>query len=389
MIPQQPTIALRAFYTSAFLWNNCMGMLQVLVPLYALSLGFSILKVSGLISLSALAEIAVRFLGSALSDRFGERRILQACYVLMAVSGAVLLAAEDFLLLFLAQALANFSRSNFWISIQSLASQLPGASVGKQLGRLSSCNYAGNLIGVNLGGILAAFLGYRPSFLVLTGVAVVCILLALALPHVEAKPKGRTIWEITRGFGEFLRYRWIWLGILVSYAAALPATLTQSIYPLYFAHLQYGEQWIGVAVSVRSLTPVLIGLVFGALITTGRQREIFALGVAGLAISIMVSGLTNNLILAAACIAVLGASGAVMDLLYQVQASEWSGVGNRSVAMASTGLGWVLCPFTAPVMVAWLAEGHGFRVAFLVTGAFLLLLAAGSRLWHRLLLPAE
>lgn len=389
MNPQQRAISLRAFYTSAFLWNNCMGMLQILVPLYALSLGFSILKIGGLIALPALAEVAVRFFGSALSDRFGERRVLQGCYILMALCGTVLLVADNFLLLFLAQSLANFSRSNFWISVQSLASQLPGASVGKQLGRLSSCNYAGSLIGMNLGGILAALIGYHYAFLVLTGAAFISILLGLALPQVEAKPRGRTVWEITRGIGQFLRYRRIWLGILVSYAAALPSSLTQSIYPVYFAHLEYGEQWIGATVSLRSLTPVLIGLLFGAAISTARQREIFALGVAGLGVALLAGGLTEKLILNAAWIALLGASGAAMDLLYQVQASEWSRAGDRSVAMASTGLGWVICPFTAPVIVAWLVEDHGFSVAFLASGAFLLLVAAGSRLWHRLLLPAE
>lgn len=389
MSPQQRDTALSAFYASAFLWNNCMGMLQVLMPLYAFSLGFSLLKISSLIALPALAEVAVRFLGSALSDRFGERRILQVCYVLMALAGALLVAAESFLLLLLVQSIASFSRSNFWISIQSLASQLPGANVGKQLGRLASCNYAGNLIGLNLGGVLAALLGYPLSFLVLTALAVVSILLGLALPQVEAKPKGRSVWEITRGIGQFLRYRRIWLGISASYAAALPASLTQSIYPVYFASLDYGEQWIGAAISARSLTPALIGVMLGAAISTARQRGIFTLGMTGLAISLMASGVTEYFILNAACVALLGAAGAVMDLLYQVQTSEWSKAKDRSVAMASTGLGWVICPLTAPVIVAWLAEGHGFSFAFLVSGAFLLLMAAGSRLWHRWLAPAE
>ena len=389
MSPQQRNTTLGAFYASAFLWNNCMGMLQVLMPLYALSLGFSLLKISSLIALPALAEVAVRFLGSALADRFGERRILQACYILMALAGALLLVAESFLLLLLVQSIAYFSRSNFWISVQSLASQLPGANLGKQLGRLSSCNYAGSLIGMNLGGVLAAFLGYRLSFLALAGLAIGSTLLGLALPQVEAKPKERSVWEITLGIGRFLRYRHIWLGILVSYAAALPASLTQSIYPVYFARLDFGEQWIGAAISARSLTPILIGVVFGAAIATVRQRGIFALGVAGLGLSLIASGATERIIFSAACVALLGAAGAVMDLLYQVQTSEWSKAKDRSVAMASTGLGWVICPVTAPVIVAWLAEGYGFSVAFAATGVFLLLVAAGSRLWHRWLAPAE
>ena len=70
-----------------------MGMLQVLVPLYALSLGFSIIKISSLVSLPVLVELVVRFGGSAISDRFGERRVLQICFLLMALSGATLLLA--------------------------------------------------------------------------------------------------------------------------------------------------------------------------------------------------------------------------------------------------------------------------------------------------------
>jgi len=386
MNPHKRSANLGPFYASAFLWNNCMGMLLVLMPLYALSLGFSLLKISGLIAVPALAEVAVRFVGSALSDRFGERRILQVCYALMAVAGALLLAAESFLLLLLVQSLANFSRSNFWITVQSLGSQLPGGNVGKQLGRLSSCNYAGSLVGLNLGGVLAGLLGYRRSFLVFTGLAIISMLLSLALPHVEEKPKGRGVWEITLGIGRFLRYRHTWLVILVSYAAALPVSLTQSIYPVYFASLNFREQWIGAVISMRSLTPVLIGVAFGAAIATRRQQGIFALGVTGLGLSLLASSVADGIVFSAACVALLGASGAVMDLLYQVQTSEWSKARDRSVAMASTGLGWVICPFTAPVIVAWLVERYGFHAAFLIAGVGMLLLGASSRLWHRLLL---
>ncbi|MBI4490534.1 MAG: MFS transporter [Deltaproteobacteria bacterium] len=382
-----PPTGLLAFYISAAFWNVCMGMVQVLLPLYAFSLGFSVLKISSIISLAVLAEFLIRFLGSALSDRFGERRTLQGCYFLLFMAALVLLSAGSYIQLLLAQAIANFSRSNFWISVQSLASQLPGLSIGKRLGRLSACNNCGNLIGLSLGGILAALLGYHRAFLLLAVTALVCILFGLMLPNVDPKPAGRTIWEITRGIGRFLGYRRTWLAISVSYAAALPAALAQSIYPIYFSTLEYGEQWIGVTISVRSLTPVLIGLMFGALITTSIQKRIFALGMAGLGFSLMVSGLTEKIFLNALGIAVLGAAGAVLDLLYQVQASEWSASGDRSAAMASTGLGWLICPFSAPIIVGWLVEGQGFRFAFLVAGVFFLLVAAGTRLWHRLVAP--
>lgn len=387
MILHKPGTSLLAFYTSAALWNLCMGMLQVLLPLYALSLGFSILKISSIVALPVLAEIVIRLLSSAFSDRFGERRIIQGCYLLMVMSGLMLLTAKSYGELLLAQTVAYFSRSTFWISVQSLASQLPGSSLGKRLGQLLAYNYAGNLLGLSLGGVLAALFGYPHSFLVLTALAITCSLLGLALPQVEPKPSGRTVWEITQGIGRFLRYRQIWLAISVSYAAALPPSLTQSIYPLYLAYLNYAEQWIGVTVSFRALGPILTGLMLGSLITPARQIGIYAVGMAGLGVCLVSSGLTEQAFFIALSIAGLGAAGGVMDLLYQVQASEFSRAGDRSVTMASMGLGWNLSPFVTPILLGWLAEVQGFQFAFLAAGAVFLLIAAGTRLWHRLLTP--
>ena len=388
MSPQQPVTTLRAFYTSGALWNICMGMLQVLVPLYALSLGFSIIKISSLVSLPVLMELIARLGGSAISDRFGERRVLQICFLLMALSGATLLLADHYIHLLLAQALAFCSRSIFWSSIQSLGSQLPGSNLGRKLGKLYAWNRGGELIGLSLGGMILALLGFQKSFISLTSVAFVCVVLSLAFPHVEPKPSGRTLWKITRGMGRFLGYRHIWLAISVSFAAALPSALTQSIYPIYLAFLDYQERWIGLLVSLRTLGPLMIGLMLGSFITISRQRGIYALGMAGLGLFLAATALAENSLSLGFVIVALGAAGGVMDLLYQVQAAEFSSVGDRSVAMASTGLGWILCPFITPMIVGWLAQVQGFQLAFLVAGLFFLLVAAGTRLWHRLLLPA-
>jgi MFS family permease len=386
---QTPTRSFVAFYASAALWNLCMGMMQVTLPLYALSLGFSILKISSLISLPILTEITVRFLGSALSDRFGERRILQVCYVLMVGAGLVLVAAENYLHLFVAQAVAYFSRAVFWSSAQSLASQLPGPSIGKKLGRLSACNYGSALVGLIVGGIVAAQAGYTAAFVSLTLVAAVCALISLDLPRVEPKPGDRSVWRIVAGIGPFLRHRRVWLAISISFAAAIPPTLTASIYPIYLGTLEYSEKWIGVALSARSLGPVFTGLMIGALFTPDRQVRIYALGMAGVGIFLAGTGLTESLLFVAISIAALGAAGGVMDLLYQIQASEISKAGDRTVAMATMGIGWILCPLITPLALGWLAETHGFRVAFLVGGAFFLLMAFGAPLWHRLLAPEE
>jgi MFS family permease len=360
-------------------------MMQILVPLYAVSLGYSILQIGSIVGVPVLATIAIRFVGGALADRFGENRTLLGCYFLNAMGAAMLFWADSFTTLIAALVVANLSRSTFWIPAQSLASQLSVSQMGKKLGQLSACNHGGALLGQSLGGVMAAFLGFPVSFLILTGTALLCFLLGLLVPPAKAKPAGRSIWQITHGIGDFLRYRRTWLAISASFAAAVPVSLTQSVYPVYLTQLEYGKEWIGVAVSVRSLGPVAIGLTLASLITPSRQRSIYALGMAGLGLFVLGSGLTEHLFIIGLCVGALGAAGGVMDLWYQVQTSDLSDTSDRSVAMASTGMGWNIAPFLMPILVGWLADVRGFKVAFLTTGLLFFLIAAGTNLWHRLL----
>jgi len=382
MKPHNPTVSLLLFYGAAAIWNLTNGMMMILVPLYALSLGFSVLKIGSIIALPVLVMLGIRFVVGALCDRFGERLILQLCYLLSVLSVILLLQADGFGSLFLSQTVANCSRSIFWTAAQSLATQLPGPSLGRRLGHLSAWNHVGNLLGISIGGALAAFVGYHGSFLVLIGVSVACVLLGLFLPHVERKPSGRTVWQITAGIGRFVRYPQVWLGIFASFAAALPSTLTQSLFPVYLSQLNYGEQWIGLTVSGRALGTIAIVLILGPLITAPRLMGFFALGTAGLGIFVAGSALLDNLYLLGPCIVGVGAAGGVLDLWYQVQATESSEARDRSMAMATTSLGWPLSLIIAPLLLGWLADTKGFQFTFVVTGMFFLLVAAGSRLWH-------
>ncbi|MCZ6449581.1 MAG: MFS transporter [Deltaproteobacteria bacterium] len=372
------------FFSSACFWCICNGISHVIVPLYAIFLGFSVLEISSIVAVPALATIFVRFVGGALSDRFGERGVLQGCYSMMALAALMLIGAESYTTLMIVLIVANLSRSTFWISAQSMASQLPGTNVGKILGRLSAINHSGGLFGHVLGGVMAAFLGYGTSFLILLGLALSCTLMSLALTQPMAKPKGRTVWQITLGVGHFLRYSRTWLIITVSGAAALPMAMCISIYPVYLAHLNFGEQWIGLAVAVRFLGPIPIGLLLGTWITPARQRLVYGLGMVVLGFCLIASGYLDRYFLLGLIIILLGAGGGIMDLLAQVQASALSQASDRSMAIASTGMGWNLSSFFIPLTVGWLVEMLGFEIAFLISGLFLILIGAGTKFWFRL-----
>ena len=229
--------------------------------------------------------------------------------------------------------------------------------MGKKLGHLSAWIHVGNLLGIGMGGALAALVGYHGSFLILVGVAVICVVLGLFLPHVERKPSGRTVWQITAGIVRFVRYPQVWIGIFASFTAALPSTLTQSLFPVYLSQLNYGEQWIGLTVSGRALGTIVIVLILGPLITAPRLMGFFALGMAGMGAFVAGSGLMQELYFIAPCIVAVGAAGGVLDLWYQVQATgiergkgSIHGHGHHLAGMASI-------PNNNP-LAAWMACGY-------------------------------
>ena len=372
-------------FLGALLWNMCNGMLFVLTPLFGVSLGLSVLDIGSLIGLPYLLTIVMRFVGGAYADRYGEHRMLQVCYSLNVLAAAGLYMAGGFFSLMLSSALANLSRSMFWVPAQSMASQLSSRDPGKMLGQLSAANYTGQLLGLSLGGILAGWLGYGTTFILVALASIAGMLLGFALPPIRLKPGGRTVWQITVGMSRRLVERRTWLLISSSCAAAVPFGITQSIYPVYMSDLSFSAGWISVVIAVRSIGPVVIGLALGSDITIEREKLFYALSMGGLGLCILASAWTGGWLLLGLCITGLGLAGGIADLLNQVQAVDLSRASDRSAVMASTGLGWNMAPMALPLLLGWAADVWGFGAMFLATGGFFLLIAMATPLVYRVL----
>ncbi len=372
-------------FLGALLWNMCNGMLFVLTPLFGVSLGLSVLDIGSLVGLPYLMTLVMRFVGGAFADRYGEHRMLQACYALNVLAAVALCMASGFFSLMLSSALANLSRSMFWVPAQSMASQLDSINPGRMLGQLSAANYTGQLLGLAFGGILAGWLGYGPTFILVALACVASMLLGFALPPIRLDMGGRTVWQVTVEMSRRLVERRTWLLLSSSCAAAVPFGITQSIYPVYMSGLDFPEGWISVVIAVRSVGPVVIGLAFGSEITIEREKLFYALGMGGLGICILASAWTGGLVLLGLCIAGLGMAGGVADLLNQVQAVDLSKARDRSAVMAATGLGWNIAPMALPLLLGWAADAWGFEAMFLAAGCFFMLITLGTPLVYRLL----
>ena len=372
-------------FAGALLWNMCNGMLFVLTPLFGVTLGLSVLDIGSLVGLPYLFTLVMRFVGGAFADRYGEHRMLQVCYSLNVLAAVSLCLASGFLSLMLSSGLANLSRSMFWVPAQSMASQLSSRNPGKMLGQLSAANYIGQLLGLALGGILASWLGYSLTFILVTLASVAGMLLGFALPPIRAKLGGRSVWQVTVGMSRRLIERRTWLLLSSSCAAAVPFGITQSIYPVYMSGLSFPEGWISVVIAVRSVGPVVIGLALGTKITIAREKMFYAISMGGLGLCILATTWTQGLALLGLCIAGLGMAGAVADLLNQVQAVDLSQASDRSAVMAATGLGWNIAPMALPLVLGWAAANWGFGLMFLGTGCLFLLLALATPLIYKIL----
>ncbi len=372
-------------FLGALLWNMCNGMLFVLTPLFGVTLGLSVLDIGSVIGLPYLVTIVMRFVGGAFADRYGEHRMLQACYSINVLAAIALCMANGFFSLMLSSALANLSRSVFWVPAQSMASQLSRRNPGKMLGQLSAANYTGQLLGLALGGILAGWLGYGTTFVLVALTCGLGMLLGFALPPIRSKPEGRTVWQVTVGMSRRLMERRTWLLLTSSCAAAVPFGITQSIYPVYMSGLSFPEGWISVVIAVRSIGPVVIGLGLGSEITIARERVFYAVSMGGLGLCILATAWSEGLLVLGLCITGLGMAGGVADLLNQVQAVDLSRASDRSAVMAATGLGWNMAPMALPLLLGWAADAWGFGAMFLATGCFFLLVAVGTPLVYRIL----
>ena len=253
------------------------------------------------------------------------------------------------------------------------------------LGQLSAANYVGQLLGLALGGILAGWLGYGPTFVLVTVACVIGMLLGFALPPIRLIPGGRTVWQTTVGMSRRLIERRTWLLLTSSCAAAVPLGITQSVYPVYMSGLGFAEGWISVVIAVRSIGPVVIGLALGSKITIEREKAFYAVSMGGLGLCILGSAWTGGWVPLALCITGLGLAGGVADLLNQVQAVDLSRASDRSAVMAATGLGWNMAPMALPLLLGWAADAWGFGSMFFATGCFFLLVALGTPLVYRIL----
>ena len=106
-------------YGAASSYQLTLGLIQVLVPLYALHLGYDLEMLGVIVASQAVFGLMLRLFAGAIADQFGERWVLWASFVTMVAGMTLFVLSGVFWMLILAQSFVGYSRATYWTATQS------------------------------------------------------------------------------------------------------------------------------------------------------------------------------------------------------------------------------------------------------------------------------
>ena len=210
------------FYLGAFAWNLAQGTTNVLLPLYALELGYSGVGIGALLALPVVLQFAFNLAGGAYVDRIGARNMLHAACIAMVFAAVTFQLATSYAVMMSGVSLFVLSRGTFWPANYAMGSQLPGDRA-QNMGWLNAVTNAGQIAGTAVGGMLIVAVGFKAAFWLTACMSLGGILLTAMLPHVPRRaaraPRG-----ILVTYAGLARQKPMYFGIACAFLSVLPFT---------------------------------------------------------------------------------------------------------------------------------------------------------------------
>ncbi|PZC49029.1 MAG: putative arabinose efflux permease, MFS family [Chloroflexi bacterium] len=373
------------FYFTAVMYAITFSMMTLLVPLYALHLGFDFKTMGAIVSAQAIFQLGLRLFGGVLSDRFGERPILWVSFLSPLVGAIVFAYSASIWTLVGAQVFIGISRAVYWNASQSYASRMSEGNAGGILGRFLGYGSAGLIIGSLLAGAVAASVSFKAAFLVTGVLCAAGLLVSLAMPGLPRKGALRTLKQIIEPLPGLLTSRMLLLGMLLAFMSSMSSALLGSTFPaLLKEEFGYDETAIGIYRALYSSALLIMGFAFAGMLKRYGQKAIFALCIFGMAAFTMLTPLSGSFVVPLGIVTfILGAAFGISRIFYPVIAAENSVPAQRGMAMSVVGLGWALGMLVVPVVFGTIADLIGLSESTYVAGVVFLVVALGTPLFYR------
>ncbi|WP_227520965.1 MFS transporter [Marinobacter aromaticivorans] len=355
------------------------SMLLVTVPVYGLALGASPLMLGVVLSSQYLLPFLLAIPMGGVVARHGGRFTL--------VAGAALMAAGLLLIQFLpgyyglisGQLLIGLAHLQMVLSAQTIISSLgTGPRLESYFGWYSTWLSGGQVAGPLLAGTWIHWAnGVDNLFLVMAGIILVAGVVGLGLTGEAAR--GMIVSRKRSGFRAQASLVRTNIGVQVSIAITVAGMFALGVYgsylPVYLDSLEMTAVMIGVLVSLRSSTSMVIRPFIPRIITlVGGREKATLLAVCTMAVGLGCLGFAANVPAIALLSVLVGLGGGLTQPLSMVVLAESVGRDQRSGALGMRLMANRAVHFFAPLLFGVMLDLGGFGLSFALSGVLVALI---------------
>ena len=365
-------VAETGLYVHTTAYSVVLGGLIVLVPLYIISLGYNPGWLGLIIAGQGLFQVTVRLFGGVISDRIGERWVIQTSFAALVVGSLGLAFLPTLFALLLAQVLFGASRAIYWTSSQSYGSRIDESRPTTLIGRFFGFAAVGGLAGNAGGGFVAVVLGYQEGFLIAGGISAGAMLVVAVTPQLPRRA-AMTLREILGPVPGVFRNRATVLPAGMALATSVQVAALSSVGAALYKEFGFDDDAFGVLMAVHAFGAIIAGFAFARFLDRVGQRPTYALTLVthGLPlIAVVLWG--GDYAVAVVLMFILGLSfnaGRVLNVSLTAIASSPE---QRGVFMAVVGIYWASGQMLGPLLFGPLAAFTSLSTSVTVMGAVMI-----------------
>ncbi len=365
-------LAEAGLYIHTTAYSVVLGGLIVLVPLYIISLGYNPAWLGLIIAGQGLFQVTVRIFGGVISDRIGERWVIQASIAALVVGSLGLALSSTLFALLLAQVLFGASRAVYWTSSQSYGSRIDESRPTTLIGRFFGFAAVGGLAGNAGGGFVAVVLGYQEGFLIAAGLSAGAMFIVAVTPQLP-RQAAMTLREILGPVPGVFRNRATILPALMALATSVQVAALSSVGAALYKEFGFDDDAFGALMAVHAFGAIIMGFAFPSLLKRVGQRPTYALTLAthGLPLFAVVMW-GGDYTVAIGLMFILGLSfnaGRILNVSLTAMASSPE---QRGVFMAVVGIYWASGQMLGPLLFGPLASLTSLSASVTVMGVMML-----------------
>ena len=344
------------------------GIMQFVLPLYALNLGIGDAGIGLIRGMGPIGGLLTTLPGGFLIDRFGPRRVYIACGVLDVLFICLIPTASSRELLMIYLFVGGGVATTRWTALNSsFLERLDNFGLIRAGWMRAAMAVGLNLIGPLIGGQLVHFTGYPVSFGVLAALIFIplCFIPGFKTgePHRELMHQSGNDVPILAQFRQLAGNRMLLrTGILQGVAMACNHAFLVFIIILLVKDLHYSPQVASVVISAQGVGAVLIMFWGGDLADRFRMQRVHVACFLMQIVGLLAAGFFSNIWIVGAGAVVLAMGAALLMATSYSQLARLKGMKGKisGFFFLITGTGVAL----GPVYSGYLASLFGIRAAF-------------------------